>query len=150
MRANDTTRRSAGVGGRVLDSEIGMKFVRRHMSWLLSIWLVCQVTALAAPVVLASSGAGTVEELCTCAGGDHETCPMHHGGQPDTKDPGQTGVGACHAPLHVALLWMAGGAGVLPNPIALERPNLSAPLSLPGVSSDEVVSPHNTPPPRFQ
>ena len=55
MRANDTTRRSAGVAGRVLDSEIGMMFVRRRMSWLLSIWLVCQVTALAAPVVLAST-----------------------------------------------------------------------------------------------
>ena len=21
---------------------------------------------------------GTVELLCTCEGGDHETCPMHH------------------------------------------------------------------------
>ena len=136
--------------GRVLDSETGMMIIRRHLSWLLSAWLVCQVTALAAPVVLASSGAGTVEELCTCAGGDHESCPMHHGGQPDTQDPGQTGVGACRAPLHVALLWMAGGAAVLPNLLVLERPNVSAQIALATVSSDEVVSPHSTPPPRFQ
>ena len=134
----------------VLDSRLEMTFFRQYLSRLMCIWLLCQMVALAAPVVLVAAGATPVDELCTCPGGDHETCPMHHGGQPDTKDPDQTGVGACHAPLHVALLWMAGGAGVLPNPIALERPNLSAPLSLPGVSSDEVVSPHNTPPPRFQ
>ena len=139
-----------GVARPVLDSRLEMAFFRQYLSRLMCIWLLCQVVALAAPVVLVAAGATPVDELCTCPGGDHETCPMHHGGQPDTKDPGQTGVGACHAPLQVALLWMAGGAGVLPNPIALERPNLSAPLSLPGVSSDEVVSPHNTPPPRFQ
>ena len=131
----------------MLDSRLGMKFVRRHMSWLLSAWLVCQVTALAAPVVLASSG--TVEELCTCPGGNHDTCPMHHG-QPDGQGTAPTGVGACRAPVDVALLWMAGGAGVLPTVALLERPNVSALVVLPEPAPVGFVSPHNTPPPRLQ
>src|SRR3954463_1146614 len=69
MRANDTTPLSRRRGRRAR-LRIGMTFVRRHLSWLLSAWLVCQVTALAAPVVLAS-GAGTSQELCTCPAGDH-------------------------------------------------------------------------------
>jgi len=125
-----------------------MRFVRRHLSWLLSAWLVCQVTALAAPVVLATSGA--VEELCTCAGGDHETCPMHHGTQGDGQDTSPTGVGACHAPVDVALLWLAGGAGVLPTVALLERPNTSVRVALPEPVAVDFVSPHSTPPPRLQ
>jgi len=133
---------------RVLDSEIGMKFVRRRLSWLLSVWLVCQVTALAAPVVLASTGSA-LEQLCTCAGGDHETCPMHHG-KPDSQDPSRSGVSACRAPLHVALLWMAGGTGVLPHAICLDHPNVGERIPQLAVSPDDVVSPHSTPPPRLQ
>lgn len=125
-----------------------MKFVRRRLSWLLSAWLVCQVTALAAPVALAS--AGTVEELCTCAGGDHETCPMHHGTQTDGQGTAPSGVGACRAPVDVALLWTAGGAGVLPTVAIIERPNASARVPLPEPVPVDFVSPHNTPPPRLQ
>jgi len=124
-----------------------MTFVRRHLSWLLSAWLVCQITALAAPVVLASSGA--VEQLCTCAGGDHESCPMHHG-QADGQGTGLAGVRACRAPVDVALLSMAGGAGVLPDVVLLVRPNVSARLALPEPVPVDFVSPHNTPPPRVQ
>ena len=152
MRANDTTRRSAGVAGRVLDSEIGMKFVRRHMSWLLSIWLVCQVTALAAPVVLASSGAGTVDELCTCPGGDHETCPMHHGTQSDPSDrpaPGVCGIKACSSPVDVALLSMAGGAGVLWSSAQFEYPLGTAPVFIQEPASLDQPAPNHTPPPRL-
>ena len=135
----------------MLDSSLGMKFVRRHMSWLLSAWLVCQVTALAAPVVLASSGAGTVEELCTCAGGDHETCPMHHGTQPDGQGTAASGgVGACRAPVDVALLWTAGGAGVMPTVAIVERPDASARVAVTEPVPVDFVSPHNTPPPRLQ
>lgn len=126
---------------------IGMRFVRRYMSWLLSVWLVCQVAALAAPVVLAS--AGPVEQLCTCPGGDHDTCPMHHG-QPDGQGTAQSGVAACHAPVDVALLSMAGGVGVLPTVALLERPNISARVALPEPVPVDFVSPHDTPPPRLQ
>jgi len=132
----------------MLDSRLSMKFVRRHLSWLLSAWLVCQVTALAAPVVLAS-GAGTSQELCTCPGGDHDTCPMHHG-QPEGQGVAPTGVAACHAPVDAALLSMAGGAGVLPTVALLERPNISARLALAEPTTVDFVSPHDTPPPRLQ
>ncbi|HUR34787.1 MAG TPA: hypothetical protein VM032_13385 [Vicinamibacterales bacterium] len=126
-----------------------MAFIRHHLSWLLCGWLACQLTALAAPVVLAAAGAAPVEELCTCAGGDHETCPMHHGGPtaPDGASP--CAVSASCVPGHIALLSMAGGAGILPSAITVTRQTASAPVSIADPSAERFVLTRDTPPPRF-
>ena len=56
--------------------------VRRRLSWIVGLWLVCQVSVLAAaPLSLAGIfvNAGVEGVLCTCAsasGPDHY-CPMH-------------------------------------------------------------------------
>jgi hypothetical protein len=125
-----------------------MVLVRRRLPWLLSLWLVCQCVGLAAPIVLAAAGSAPVEELCTCAGGDHETCPMHHGTQTDgTAAP--CGVRAACAPVDVALLSMAGGAGVLPAPIQFNLPCSESPVIAFEPSATALAVPHDTPPPRL-
>ncbi len=125
-----------------------MRFIRTRLSWLLSFWLACQVVALAAPAVLAASGSTPVEELCTCPVGDHESCPMHHGTPADTDADTLCVMKACCAPVDVALLSMAGGTGVLPSAIALDRPQPSAHvIAFHHVAVDTPVS-HDTPPPR--
>jgi hypothetical protein len=75
---------------------------------------------------------------------------MHHGTQADGKGLAPSGVGACRAPVDVALLWMAGGAGVLPTVALIERPDVSARVALPELVPVDFISPHNTPPPRLQ
>ena len=135
----------------VLDSRLEMKFVRLHLSRLMCIWLLCQVVALAAPVVLAAAGS-PVEELCTCPGGDHETCPMHHGTQSDPSDtpaPAVCGIKACSSPVDVALLSMAGGAGVLSSSAQFDCPLVTAPVVIQEPSSFDQPAPHHTPPPRL-
>ena len=125
-----------------------MRTVRRHLSWLLRAWLLCQVVALAAPVAMAGTGSVPVDEICTCPGVDHDTCPMHHG----TTDAGQSALCGMHsaaAPLDVALLSMAGGAGVMPSAVLLARPVTTALVSLEKSSTIDLVVPHDTPPPRL-
>jgi len=125
-----------------------MKTVRHHLTWLLRAWLLCQMVALAAPVALASIGSVVVEELCTCTGGDHETCPMHHG-TPDAGQSALCGMRSAATPLDVALLSMAGGTGVMPSAVFLVRPVTAAPVTFEESATIDLVIPHDTPPPRL-
>jgi hypothetical protein len=127
-----------------------MRFLRKRLSWMLTAWLGCQGVALAAPVALAAAGTMPVEELCTCTGGDHETCPMHHSRQAD--EPGRTaicGMSSACAPADVALLSMAGGAGVLPGEVRLPLLLASTAVSISQSAVLGIVVLHDTPPPRL-
>ena len=83
----------------------------------------------------------------TCPGGDHETCPMHHGGSPDRSDR-VCAMTNCSAPVDVALLSMAGGAGVLPSAFSVAQPQFSSRLVLPPQAIVHAPIAHDTPPPR--
>jgi hypothetical protein len=94
-------------------------------------WLIFQLAGIGASVVLAATEA--IEEVCTCPGGAQATtCPMHHGA-------GSRGSAAHHAtdsspadaakrcavnstnpPTDLALLALAGGAGVLPHAVVID------------------------------
>lgn len=107
-----------------------MRCIRRRLSWVLASWLVFQLAEIAAPVVLAATGTAS-EETCTCPGAVHgATCPMHHtGGSParsgrhadeDTSkdEASRCAVRNVYPPTDLALLALAGGAGVLPRLLA--------------------------------
>ena len=141
-----------GVARPVLDSRLKMTVIRQYLSRLMCIWLLCQMVALAAPVVLVAVGATPVDELCTCPGGDHETCPMHHGTQSDPSDrpaPGVCGIKACSSPVDVALLSMAGGAGVLSSTAQFDYPLVTATVVIQEPASLDQPAPNHTPPPRL-
>jgi len=121
-----------------------MKRLRQHLSIVLFGWLFIQLSALAAPVVLVAAGA-PAEELCTCAGGDHETCPMHHG---SSQSASTCAMRSTCAPTNIALLSLSAGAGVLPQATSLEPESVSAPIGLrqPHLLVRAVLS--DSPPPR--
>ena len=131
----------------VLHSSSGvMRRFRRHLSIVLFGWLFIQLSALAAPVVLAAAGAPSAEELCTCAGGDHETCPMHHG---RSQSASTCNMHSRCAPTDVALLSIVAGTGVLPQIVSVAPVSVSA--SVPLAESQPLaraVLP-DSPPPRF-
>jgi len=127
---------------------IVMNGIRRHLTWLLFVWLACQMSALAAPIVLAAVGSAPVEELCTCTGVDHDTCPMHHRTAADSAQSQVCEMSSCCAPVDVAFLSMAGGAGVLPAALHMGPPLASSLLATCETSFHGVVPPHDTPPPR--
>jgi hypothetical protein len=92
---------------------------------MLTAWLVFQLVGVAAPLLAATGSA--LEEACTCPGGVHATtCPMHHvsGGSPksghaneaaSTDATHRCALTSAYAPTDLALLALAGGAGVLPR-----------------------------------
>jgi hypothetical protein len=123
-----------------------MRLCRRYLSRLLGLWLVCQTIALATPVALLAAGMSPVEELCTCALGEHETCPMHHSRQQHGDGPSMCGLGGSGS--DVALLSMAGGAGVLPAAIELPQPVRGALVPPADRAPLDIVTTLDTPPPR--
>jgi hypothetical protein len=126
-----------------------MRFLRQHLSWLLLVWLSCQTFALSAPVVLAAAASAPVEELCTCPGGDHETCPMHHGTQSAAPGAPVCGATACCAPVDVALLSLAGGAGILPDLVGLPLSLVASDVAVSSPVLSDIAASHDTPPPRL-
>jgi len=83
-----------------------MRTVRRHLSWIVCAWLVCQVSAVtAAPLLLAG------DDLCTCPTSvPGAACPMHHAHQ----DAGECVLKNAAAVSTVTLASMIGGVGVVP------------------------------------
>lgn len=122
--------------------------LRRRLSWLLSVWLACQLVALAAPAALVAAGSTPVEELCTCPGGDHDTCPMHHGSSPEQPSSGSSAVTGSCAPADAALLSFAGGVGVLPSVLDLFTLQSASAIDVPPQATVEPAVSHDTPPPR--
>jgi hypothetical protein len=92
-----------------------MTVLRRHLSTFAMLWVLLQIAGTSAPLTLLASG-GLAEELCTCPSADHgATCPMHHPqgstSERDDRDGHCKLQNGC-APSDVALLSLAGGAGV--------------------------------------
>jgi hypothetical protein len=110
-----------------------MRPVRRRLSWMLASWLVFQLVGIVAPVVLAATGMAVEEAVCTCPGAEHAaTCPMHHnsgtpagsGRHADEATPKEQknpcAMRNAQPPTDIALLALAGGAGVLPRFVAFD------------------------------
>jgi hypothetical protein len=136
---------SDGTAHATLRSRV-MRRLRQHLSIVLLGWLFVQLTACAAPVVLAAAFGAPAEELCTCASGDHETCPMHHGSS-------QGGAGTCAmrgtcTPTDIALLSMSAVAGVLPQGIAVGPADRSTLLSFSDSEPLTIPVLPDSPPPR--
>jgi hypothetical protein len=89
-----------------------MAFARRRLSWVIGLWLVCQVAGLAAaPVGYYCRGVQTVDDDKCCPGLlPGQVCPMHH-----TQEGKKTCKmrSACSAS-DAAVLALAGGIGVMP------------------------------------
>jgi len=92
-----------------------MASLRRHLSRLAIVWVLFQTAGIAVPLMAMHVDGAAVEVLCTCPGGDHATCPMHHGTPPPpAQENGRTLEDAC-APSDTALLALFGAPGVLPT-----------------------------------
>ena len=63
-----------------------MPLVRRRLSWIIRVWLICQVAGLAAaPFALCCASLASADQTPACCRGlsPGQTCPMHHGGEED-------------------------------------------------------------------
>jgi hypothetical protein len=115
-----------------------MTAVRRRLSAFAMLWVLIQIAGTSAPLMLLADAGMATEELCTCPSADHgATCPMHHpqGSTSDRNDHCKLQNGC--APLEVALLSLAGGAGVpssavqdLPSPPSSARAAVLPPARL--------------------
>jgi hypothetical protein len=98
-----------------------MVFVRRHLSWLIGVWLVCQVAGVAAaPVTFCCKDVPSSHDDEECCPGllPGQVCPMHHttAGKRECKMRN-----AC-APSDAALMALAGSIGVLPSTTSVVNP----------------------------
>lgn len=124
-----------------------MRSARRHLSWVVGTWLICQLSVLALTPVAICTGAPVhaTGVTCTCAHGDDQACPMHHPGAApkpcscrSTNDAGSVIVAA-----------LLGSAAVLPHAVE------NVPLASVSEISQSAVSFHSdrsrvpdAPPPR--
>lgn len=127
-----------------------MRILRQHLTRILLGWLLIQFSVIASPVALAAAGMVVADEICTCPGGAAHgaACPMHH-----REEAASTGASRCtmqnaSAPLDVALLSLAGGAGVLPQPISFQAQTVQIAVCIPDVQFFSRVEVPDSPPPR--
>jgi predicted cobalt transporter CbtA len=92
---------------------------RKRTAWIAAAWLSCQAIAFVLPFS-ANTIAAVAVDLCTCPGHvPGAPCPMHHHGLGTTdQHDGPAVRNACAQP-DVALLSLAGGLGILPEPASL-------------------------------
>jgi hypothetical protein len=89
-----------------------MMGLRRALGRIALAWLVCQATTLTlVPAGYWSGAAGSRLVECTCAHGDHATCPMHHKPAPGSKlclmrSANDSGI--------AVLSWLLNGVGLMP------------------------------------
>jgi len=122
-----------------------MSLVRRRLPWIVSAWLLCQLTGLAAaPFALCCTAADELPECCRTVG-PGQTCPMHHGGHDDSTCKMRNGCASGDS----ALISLGGGLGVLPSSTSGVTPFASgedaAPLT---ASAIDRAEPPDSPPPR--
>jgi hypothetical protein len=91
---------------------MGMVFVRRHLSGLIGVWLVCQLAGVtAAPVTFCCKDVPTSHDEADCCAGllPGQLCPMHHttAGKRECKMRNACG------PSDAALMALAGSVGPL-------------------------------------
>lgn len=132
-----------------------MPFFRQRLVWVLGCWLAFQFAGVVAPLALAASADGSVEEICMCPGGGHgATCPMHHGdrqaGSADRDDDPRRCVMRSAAATHdLALLSLSVGGGLLPHAVTMSGPSTRlGSIAPPDVSLPSRVPLPVAPPPR--
>jgi hypothetical protein len=126
-----------------------MGVIRGRLSWVAALGLFCQLAGFASAPALVAFGFAAVVDDCGCPNvAPGQMCPMHHHSRKD-KDDGTCKMRSGCQPPEVALLSMAGGPGILPNPtdvvIAFD---LAAPVSQAAASSIARASRPESPPPR--
>jgi hypothetical protein len=98
-----------------------MSFVRRRLSWLVGVWLLCQIANVsAAPLTFCCQNVATVGDDEKCCPGllPGQICPMHH-----TKEGERTcKMRATCAGTDAALVALAGGLAAVPQPTVVVRP----------------------------
>ena len=91
-----------------------MSPVRRRLSWLIGVWLLCQLANVAAaPLTFCCQNVATVGDDEKCCPGllPGEICPMHH-----TKEGERTcKMRAVCTGTDVSLVALAGGLGAVPR-----------------------------------
>jgi len=117
-----------------------MRTVRRYLSRIVFVWLVCQVTVVtAAPLLLAG------QELCTCPDAvPGAACPMHHAHQ----DPNECVLRSAAPASTAVLAAMMGGVGVIPPVQVTATPVVPADLisALPTAVIVRTERPESPPP----
>ena len=112
-----------------------MSVVRRRLSWLVGVWLLCQMANLAAaPLTFCCQNVASIGDDEKCCPGllPGEICPMHH-----TKEGERTcKMRGVSAGADASLVALAGGLGALPSATVVvnafelgDRPRI-APLSI--------------------
>jgi hypothetical protein len=97
-----------------------MRSVRDRLSLVLAVVLTLQFAGIMAPAVVGAADLHSAA-ACTCPGGEHATtCPMHHSTTGADHPASQCTMTNAAAPLDVALLTLASGAGVLPSRLTLD------------------------------
>jgi hypothetical protein len=124
--------------------------VRTRLRLLAVLWLSCQAAGfLGAPVALALTLHAAAEESCACPGGDHRTCPMHHGqGAGDGAARHGCVFQNASTPGDAALLSLVGAAGVLPQVEGAAAPAGPEPVARPVFSIQFRSDLPDLPPPR--
>jgi hypothetical protein len=95
-----------------------MSSVRRRLSWLIGVWLLCQVANVAAaPLTFCCQIVASADEEEECCPGlqPGQVCPMHHA----RKGERTCQMRSSCVPADTALVSLAGGFGVLPDATAV-------------------------------
>lgn len=95
-----------------------MSLVRRRLSWLIGIWLLCQIANVAAaPVMFSCQNVATTEDEDECCPGllPGQVCPMHH----TKKSEPTCKMRAVCTGTDASVVALAGGLGAMPISTAL-------------------------------
>src|SRR5262249_57898234 len=123
-----------------------MGIVRQRLSWVVCLWLACQVAGVvAAPLAFCCQSVPMSDDDVCCPGlQPGQMCPMHHKREGDRTCKMRDACGRADA----GLVALAGGVGPVPDPAAAARPFAAAgplPPALP--PSRPPSSPSRAPPP---
>jgi len=126
-----------------------MGVIRRRLSWLAILALSCQLAGFASAPALVAFGFAAVVDDCGCPNvAPGQMCPMHHHSRKG-KDDGTCKMRSGCQPPEVALLSMAGGPGILPQPTPVVIV-FDLPTRVGGVAANSIAraSRPESPPPR--
>lgn len=94
-----------------------MVFVRRYRSWLIGVWLTCQIAGVAAaPITFCCKDVPVSHDDTECCPGllPGQVCPMHH----TTAGKRECKMRSACGPSDAALMALAGSVGVVPSATA--------------------------------
>jgi hypothetical protein len=125
-----------------------MPLVRRHMSWVVCIWLACQVAGVvAAPLAFCCQAAPMADDDEVCCPGllPGQICPMHHKREGERTCKMRDACGRADA----GLVALAGVVGLLPETtVAVSAFAVGDPVSAIAPSAIARAYRPESPPPR--